>query len=106
MAAAEADPVALGLTSCPPPPLRPSMLPKARGLGLLLLLPGEVREVGPRVLLVVAAAAMVGEVRRELLLLLAMAFCGGGERLKRILGCASSARVKQKSYIAYFGAVV
>lgn len=43
---------------------------------------------------------LVGEVRRALV----MAFCGGGERLKRILGCASSAKVKQKSYIAYFRA--
>jgi len=49
-------------------------------------------------LMVVLRLFLVGEVRRALL----MAFCGGGERLKRILGCASSAKVKQNSYKAYF----
>lgn len=67
-----------------PPPLRVSMLL------LFCLLPEK--EV-----LLAMVVLLVGEVMRALL----MAFCGGGERLKRILGCASSAKMNGKKDIAF-----
>lgn len=72
-----------------PPPLRVSMLL------LFCLLPGKEGLLAMVVLRLVVL--LVGEVMRALL----MAFCGGGERLKRILGCASSAKMNGKKDIAF-----